>query len=144
MYDDHISEEDYSHAKDVWSTFELRNMGDYHDLYLESDIILLADVFENFRTTCLLYYGLDPCHYFSSPGLSWDAMLNMTGVKLKLMTDVNMFQFIEKEMRGGVSCISKRFAKANNKYMESYDKDKPSKYITYLDANNLYGWAWRV
>ena len=71
-------------------------MGEYHDLYFKSDVLLLADVFENFRRTCLLYCGLDPCHYFSSPGLSWDAMLKVTDVRLKLMTDVDMFQFIEK------------------------------------------------
>ena len=78
----------------------LNNMGEYHDLYLASDVLLLADVFENFRKTCLEYYELDPCHYFTSPGLSWDAMLKMTDIKLELMTDIDMFQFIEKGLRG--------------------------------------------
>ena len=102
---------------------------------------LLADVFENFRKTCLQYYKLDPCHYFTSPGLSWDAMLKMTDIKLELMTDIDMFQFIEKGMRGGFSYIANRHGKANNKYMKNYNKKAPSKYIMYLDPNNLYGWA---
>ena len=141
LNNEHISDEDYNHAKNVWNTFNLKNMGEYHDLYLQSDILLLSDVFENFRKTCLQYYKLDPCHYFTSPGLSWDAMLKMTDIKLELMTDIDMFQFIEKGLRGGISYIANRYGKANNKYMKDYKKDKPSKYIMYLDANNLYGWA---
>ena len=116
-------------------------MDEYHDLYLKSDMLLLADVFENFRKTCLQYYKLDPCHYFTSPDLSWDAMLKMTNIKLELMTGVDMFQFIEKGMRGGVSYITNQYGKANNKYMKEYNEKAPSKYIMYLDANNLYGWA---
>ena len=141
LNNEHISDEDYCHAENVWNTFKSQTMGEYHDLYLKSDILLLADVFENFRKTCLQYYKLDPCHYFTSPGLSWDAMLKMTNIQLELMTDIDMFQFIEKDMRGGVSYICNRFAKANNKYMRKYDEKAPSKYIMYLDANNLYGWA---
>ena len=137
----HIMDEDYHHAQNVWETFNIKTMGDYHDLYLKSDIILLADVFENFRKTCLEYYKLDPCHYFTSPGLSWDAMLKMPDIKLELMTDIDMFQIIEKGMRGGISYIANRYGKANNKYMKEYDEKTPSKYIMYLDANNLYGWA---
>ena len=104
-------------------------------------MLLLTDVFENFRKTCMQYYKLDPCHYFTSPGLSWDAMLKMTNIKLELMTDVDMFQFIEKGMRGGVSYITNRYGKANNKYIKEYNEKAPSKYIMYLDANNLYDWA---
>ncbi|XP_068735747.1 uncharacterized protein [Montipora capricornis] len=141
LNDEHISGDQYKHAQNVWNTFNLKNMGEYHDLYLKSDILLLADVFENFRKTCLQYYKLDPCHYFTSPGLSWDAMLKMTDIKLELMTDIDMFQFIEKGMRGGISYICNRYGKANNKYMKTYDEKAPSKYIMYLDANNLYGWA---
>ena len=141
LIDEHISNEDYTHAQNVWNTFKLQTMGEYHNLYLKSDILLLADVFENFRRTCIQYYKLDPCHYFTSPGLSWDAMLKMTNIKLELMTDINMFQFIEAGMRGGISYISHRHSKANNKYMKEYDEKAPSKYIMYLDANNLYGWA---
>ena len=141
LNDEHISDEDYQHAKNVWNEFNIKNMGDYHNLYLQSDILLLADVFENFRKTCLTYYKLDPCHYFTSPGLSWDAMLKMTDIKIELMTDIDMFQFIEKGMRGGISYIANRYGKANNKYMKDYNEKAPSKYIMYLDANNLYGWA---
>ena len=141
LYNEHISHEQYNHAQTVWNTFKLKTMGDYHDLYLKSDTLLLADIFENFRKTCLQYYKLDPCHYFSSPGLSWDAMLKMTKVKLELITDIDMFQFIEKGLRGGTSYIANRFSEANNKYMENFNESKPSKYIMYLDANNLYGWA---
>ena len=141
MNDEHITDEAYEHAKNVWKTFELKNMGEYHDLYLKSDIFLLADVFENFRKTCLQYYKLDPCHYFTSPGLSWDAMLKMTDIKLELMIDIDMFQFIEKGMQGGVSYIANRYGKSNNKYIKNYNEKAPSKFIMYLDANNLYGWA---
>ena len=116
-------------------------MGEYHDLYLKSDVLLLADVFENFRKTCMQYYELDPCHYFTSPGLSWDAMLKMTNIKLELIIDTDMFQFIEKSMRGGVSYIANHYGKANNKYMKEYDEKAPSKYIMYLNANNLYRWG---
>ena len=137
----HIEDKDYQHAQNEWNTFNIKNMGEYHDLYLASDILLLADVFENFRKTCLKYYKLDPCHYFTSPGLSWDAMLKMTNIKLELMTDIDMFQFIEKGLRGGISYIANRYGEANNKYMKEYDEKAPSKYIMYLDANNLYGWA---
>ena len=141
LNNEHISDEQYKHAQNVWDTFNLKTMGDYHDLYLKSDILLLADVFENFRKTCLQYYKLDPCHYFTSPGLSWDAMSKMTNIKLELMTDIDMFQFIEKGMRGGTSYIANRYGEANNKYMKTYNEKAPTKYIMYLDANNLYGWA---
>ncbi|CAH3142679.1 unnamed protein product [Porites lobata] len=124
-------------------TDEQHCYGDYHDLYLKSDILLLSDVFENFISTCLQYYKLDPCHYYTSPGLSWDAMLKMAGIKLELMTEIDMFQFIEKGTRGGISYIANRFGEANDKYMKEYNKEKPSKYIMYLDANNLHGYAMR-
>ena len=141
LTDNNISEDDYSHAKDVWNTFHLKNMGEYHDLYLQTDILLLTDVFENFRKTCLTYYKLDPLHYITSPGLAWDAMLKMTGINLELITDIDMQLFIEKGLRGGISYIAHRHATANNKYMKNFDLDKLISYIMYLDANNLYGWA---
>ena len=141
LNNEHISDEQYMLAQNVWNTFNIKTMGDFHDLYLKSDIVLLADVFENFRKTCLQYYKLDPCHYFSSPGLSWDAMLKMINIKLELMNDIDMFQFIEKGLRGGTAYIANRFGEANNKYMKTYNEKLPSKYIMYLDANNLYGWA---
>ena len=141
LNDQHITDDEYNHAKEVWNTFMIRTLGDYHDLYLISLMLLLTDVFENFRKTCMQYYKLGPCHNFTSPGLSWDAMLKMTNIKLELMTDIDMFQFIEKGMHGGVSYIANRYGNANNKYMKEYDEKVPSKYIMYLDANNLYSWA---
>ena len=141
LNDKHITDKEYQHAKEVWKVFDLKDVGEHHDLYLGSDVILLTDVFENFRTHCLSYYKLDPCHYFTSPGLSWDAMLRMTGIRLELITDIDMYQFIEKGIRDGVSYIANRYGNANNKYIDNYDEKAPSKYIMYLDANNLYGWA---
>ena len=101
--------------------------------------MLLVDVFKKFIDTSLKSYGLDPCHYFSSPRLSWDAILRMTGVKLEKISDIDMYLFTEKGLRGRISYIAKRYAKANNKYMKDFDPKKPSKYILYLDMNNLYG-----
>ena len=141
LNDTGISESDYSHAKEVWSTFQIRDMGEYHDLYLRTDVLLLADVFENFRTICLKDYGLDPCHYYSAPGLSWDALLKMTNVNLDLISDIDQQLFIEKGMRGGIRTITHRHAVANNKYMKGYNPELESSYLMYLDANNLYGWA---
>ena len=95
--------------------------------------MLSADVYENFIAMCLKFYGLDPCHYFSSPGLSWDAVLKMTGVKLEKTSGINKYLFIEKGLRGGISYIAKRYAKVNNKYMNDYDPKKPSAFLSYLD-----------
>ena len=103
--------------------------------------MLLADVFEKFISTCLEYFGLHLSHYFSSPGLSWAAMLKITEIELELISDIDMYLFVEEGMRGGISYIVKIFSKANNRYMQSYDDSKRSKCITYLDANNLYGCA---
>ena len=141
LNDEQITDDEYIYAKEVLDTLYIKTMGDYHDLYLVSEVLLPTDVFENFRKTCMQYYKLDPCHYFTSPGLSWDTMLKTTNIKLELMTDIDVFQFIEKGMRGGVSYIANRYGNANNKYMNKYDEKAPSKYIMYLDANNLYGWA---
>ena len=139
--DGHISNEDYLTCKKIWNEFNMKNMGDYHDHYLKKDVLLLADVFEKFIDTCLKFYKLDPCHYFSSPGLSWDAMLKMTGVKLEKIFDIDMCLFIEKGLRGGIYYIAKRYSEVNNKYMKYYDPTKSSKYISYIAMNNLYGWA---
>ena len=141
LNDEHITEDEYAHAKTVWETFECKTLGDYHDLYVKTDVALLADVFENFRKLCLQQYGLDPAHYFTSPGLSWDALLKKTGVELELFTDHEMHMFVERGIRGGISMVSKRYAKANNPLVSGYDESKPNSYIMYLDANNLYGWA---
>ena len=116
-------------CSEIWNKFNIKNKGDYHDHYLKKDVLLLA-VFEKFIDTCLIFYKLDPCHYFSSPGLTWDAMLKMTGIELEKTSDIDMHLFIEKGLRGGISYIAKRYAKANNKYMKNYDPTKPSKFIT--------------
>ena len=141
LNDEHITEDEYAHAKTVWETFECKTLGDYHNLYVKTDVALLADVFENFRKLCLQQYGLDPAHYFTSPGLSWDALLKKTGVELELFTDHEMHMFVERGIRGGISMVSKRHAKANNPLVSDYDESKPNSCIMYLDANNLYGWA---
>ena len=115
---------------------------DYHLLYLKCDVLLLADVFENFRKTCLEYYKLDPSNYISAPSLAWDAMLLMTGIELDLITDLEMLEMIEKMKRGGLCFVgSERYVKANNHYLEDYDNTKPETYLMYVDANNLHGLA---
>ena len=136
-----ISQEDYDHAQNVWNHFDCKTMRDYHDLYLKSDVLLLADVFENFRDLCLENYKLDPAYYFTAPGLFYDACLKKTKINLELLTDPTMHLMIENGIRGGISVAVHRHSIANNKYMENYDPTKKSKYIMYLDANNLYGYA---
>ena len=141
LNDEDITDEDYQHAINVWNTLGCKTIRDYHDLYLKSDVLLLADVFENFRKTCLKHYKLDPAHYYTSPGLAWDACLKTTGQHLQLLHDYDMLMMFERGIRGGITHISKRYAEANNKYMKNYNPGKESSYIQYLDANNLYGWA---
>ena len=97
----HIKVKDYLTYKKIWDDFKMKNMDDYHDHYLKKDVLLLADIFEKFIDMCLKYCGLDPCHYFSSPGLSWDAMLKMTGIKLEKISDIDKYLFIKKGLRGG-------------------------------------------
>jgi len=121
---EHISDADYQHGQQVWSAFRCQTLGDYHDIYLRTDVLLLADVFETFRSTSMQHYGLDPAHYFSAPGMSWDALQKMTKVELKLLTDIVMHLFMENGLRGGVCMVSKRFAKANNPHCLEYDSTK--------------------
>ena len=116
-------------------------MGDYDDLYVQIDTLLTADVFEKFRDTCIEIYGLDPFHFLSAPGLAWHARFKKTNVNLELLTGVDMLLMTEMGIRGGMYQSVHRYAKANNKYMNNYDKNIESSYITYLDANDLYGWA---
>ena len=136
-----VSDEDFAHAQRVWKEFGCKNMGDFHDLYLLSDVLLLADVLESFRKLCEKHYELDPAHFFTTPGLAWDAMLKMTEIELELLGDVDQLLMIEKGIRGGNSNVFKRFAKANKKFMKNFNPAKKSKFLVYLDANNLYGWA---
>ena len=112
-----VSEEEYFRACNVWKVFDIKNLGEYHDLYLKTDVLLLCDVFEKFISVCLKEYGLDPCHYFSSPGLSWDVMLKMTGIRLEKINNIDIHLFLEKGMRGGISYISKRYSKSDKDIM---------------------------
>ena len=135
-----ITDTDYRHGKKVFKEFKLKHLGDYHDLHVQSDTLLLADVFENFRNTCIKVYELDPAHFLSAPGLEWQVCLKKKNIKLELLTDVAMLLMVEKGSRGGIYHAIYRYAKANNKYMKDYNKDKEESFIQYLDANNLYGW----
>lgn len=139
LRDESISDSDYARAQKIYSLFNCNSLKDYMELYVKSDAVLLCDIFEHFRQLCLQYYELDPCHYVSLPGFTWDAMLKMTDVKLELITDVDMYTFVEKNLRGGVCTINHRHFAANNKYLDDYDSSQPSSYIHYVDANNLYG-----
>ena len=138
---ENISQTDYAHANNVFKKFNINNSGEYHDLYVRSDTLLLADIFENFRQSCLKIYELDPAHFVSLPGLAWQACLKKTNVELELLTDYDMLLMVEEGIRGGICHAIQRYAKANNKYMKDYDKKKKPSYIQYLDANNLYSKA---
>ena len=136
-----ITEDNYKHAQNVWNTFNIKNLGEYHDLYVQSDTLLLSDVFENFRITCQKEYDLDPAHFLSAPGLALKACLKKTQVKLELLADMNMLLMFEQEIRGGLCQSVLRYATANNKYMSNYCKKQISTFLQYLYANNLYGYA---
>ena len=155
-----ISDQDCEHAQQVWNTMEKNTLGCYHDTYLKRDLLLLADVYETFRDTCLKNYGLDPAHFYTAPGLTWQALLKTAAeycehekrhkdcklcadeFRLELLTDLDMLLMVEKGIRGGVTQAVKRYARANNKYIKDlYNPDEESIYLQYVDANNLYGWA---
>ena len=123
------------------SEFNCKTFRGYHDIYNVSDVLMLTDVFENFRDVCIEHYGLDPAWCFTSPGLAWDAALKKTKIRLELLSDYDMILMINKGIRGGISMISNRYATANNKYMDSFDPSKESTYIQYQDANALYACA---
>jgi len=137
----HIKPKEYARALQVFKHFNCKNIKDYHELYLKADVLLLSDIWYNFKKVCLTNYKLDPTYYYTAPSLSWDAFLKISEIELELITDYEMYLFIEEGIRGGLSQISKRFSKANNKYMKNYDNTKEDTYINYFDANNLYGWA---
>ena len=131
-----ITDIDYKHARKVFREFKINNLGDYHNLYLKSDTLLLADIFENFRNKCLETYELGPVYFLSLPRLSWQACLKMTGLELELLTDPNMLLIIEEGIRCGITQVSHGYGKANNRHMKNYDKNEESLFLMYLDANN--------
>ena len=131
-----IDDIDYRHGNNVFKVFKLENLGDYHDLYVQSDTLLLADVFENFRDMCIKEYELDPAHFLSLLGLAWQVCLKKTNIELELLTVYNMLLMVEE---GGICHSIHQYTKVNNKYMKNYDNNEESSYIQYLDANNLYG-----
>ena len=118
-----ITNVDHRHAKGVFKKFNDKNLGNYHDLHVQRDTLFLADVFENFRNKCIEIYGLDPAQFLSAPGLAWQACLMKKEAKLELLTN-DMLLMIEKEIRSGIYHVIHRYAKANNKYMKNYDKNK--------------------
>ena len=138
---ENIDDIDYRHGNNVFKKFKLKDLGEYHDIYVQSDALLLVDVFENFGSMCIKVYELDSVHFLPLPGLAWQACLKTTHVKLELLTDYDMLLMIEEGIRGVICNSIHRHAKANNKYMKICDKNKESSYIQYLDASNLYGWA---
>ena len=137
LNDFNINDGDIEHVRNICTTFRINNLGEHHDLYVQSDTTLLADVFENFRNKCLTVDNLDPAYYLSAPGLSWQSGLKMTGKTLELLADENMLLLFEK----GICEAVTKYKKVNNKYMKNYDSNKPSSYLIYGDANNLYGYA---
>ena len=140
LYEQNITREEYNFAQEVWKEFGCQTFKDYVEIYNLIDTLLLADIFENFREICFDNYGIDPACYFTSPGLFWDAMLKETGIELELLTDVDMFLFFKRMIRGGISMISTRYAESNNPYMgDLYNPEKENSYTMYFDANNLYG-----
>ena len=138
--DSHISDKYYLTCKKSWNEVNIKNVGNYNDRYLEKDVLLLAEGFERFIDTCLKFYVIGPCIYVCSPEFSWDEMFKMTGVRLEKFVDIDMYLFNEKGLTRGISYVAKRYPKANNKYMNDYVPAKPSKYISYLNMNNLYSW----
>ena len=135
-----ITDKDHTRANIVWKHFKIKKLCEYHEWYLMTDVYLLTDVIENFRDMCLNYCGLDAAYYITLPNYSWNALLSLTGVRLQLLHIKEMYEMIEHGLRGGMTQCSFKKLEANNKYMnEDYDKSKPSSYIRFLDANNLYG-----
>ena len=137
MHLENITDEDYIHAQKLFEELKSKNLSDYHELYLQSDTLLLADVFENLRNKCIEIYELDPAHFLSAPVLAWQACLKNTEIELELLTDIDMLLMAEKGIRGGMCHAIHRYVKASNKYMKSYDKNIISSYLEYLDSRYL-------
>ena len=137
-----VGNEDYEHVNRIWKKFGLKDLGEYHDLYLKTDVILLANVFEAFRKVCLKNYGLDPAHFYTAPGLAWKACLKKTRIRLELLLDPDMLLMFERGIRGGITQSVNRWAKANDPYMGAeFDPNEKTNYLQYLNINNLYGWV---
>ena len=134
-----IRDVDYKHSKIVFGYLFNKNLDDYHDLYAQSNTLLVADVSENFRNMCIKVYELDPAHFLSAPRLAWKACLKKTEVKLELLTDVDVLWMVEKGIRRGICHVIHGHEKTNNKYMKNYNKGEEESFLEYLDANNLYG-----
>ena len=138
-----ISDEVYDRLKQMWTHFNCKTMQDFCDIYLKIDVLLLAAIFEEFRDMSFAEFDLDPAHFFSVPGLTWCAAMKHTKATLELLTEPDHLLFVEKGIRGGITCVMERYAEANNPEMSSYDQTKNTSYIAYLDVNNLYGFALR-
>lgn len=137
-----VKPEEYENAEAIWKAFNIKTMREFTQFYNKIDVLLLADIMENFRELSLETYKLDPAWYFTTPGFAWDAMLRKTQIQMELLTDIDMFLMVESGIRGGITQCSKRYAKANNKYMNhKYDPKKETVYLGYFDANNEYGWS---
>ena len=133
-----ISSNDYQHVQKVWKEFRCHNLGDYHDLYLRTDVVLLTNVYEAFRETCLEHYKLDPVHFYTSPGLAWKACIKRTGIRLKPLTDPDMLLMFERGIRGGITQAVRKYQQPTT---HKFDPNADTTYLQYLDANKLYGWA---
>ena len=137
-----ISSDDYRHTQKVWKEFRISNLGDYHDLYLRTNVVLLTNVYEAFRETCLEHYKLDPAHFYTSPGLALKVCLKHTGIRLELLTVPNMLLMFEHGIRGRITQVVRKYAAANSPYMgDKFDPKEDATYLQYLNTNNLYGWA---
>ena len=154
------SDQGHEHVQQVWNAMEKETLGCYHDTYLKTDVLLFADMFETFRNRYLKNYKLDPAHFYTAPGLAWQALLKTAAeccehekrrkeselcpenLRLELLTDINMLLMVEKGIQVGITQAVKRYAKANDKYMKSlYNPNELSIYLHCVDLNNLYGWT---
>ena len=136
-----IRNADYTHVQNLWAVSEIKNSGEYHNFYAQSNRLLLADVFENFRDKCIKIYDFDPSNFLTRTRLAWQACLKESKAELELLTDIDMLLIVEKGIRGRICHATHRYSQANNKYMKNYDKNIESSFLEFLDANNLYGWA---